>query len=309
MKSGYDQFFKTARKVAGTADRNESKLRLDSKIKVPLEASARLESQRSAQALKGEVERQLRQKVHFKVPKKRKSSWKMALLSAAGVGISIWGIVHRDKIENLLQSVEISLLGAAQAETKPPDSKTAESKSSETKTAETNQSAKQAAKSSDEGADHQRKVGAEGVTPVEVSGDLSHLQKLVLRKKQLDDREIELARVEDEINKQKIEVEKRMKELEEMRTRISSILEERVKIDEQKADSLMQMYSNMKAPQAAKVFETMDEDLAVEILGRMKKKNAAEILNLLKPEKAQIISEKYAGYRRTPAATSGGDKH
>jgi flagellar motility protein MotE (MotC chaperone) len=34
----------------------------------------------------------------------------------------------------------------------------------------------------------------------------------------------------------------------------------------------------------------------------MKKKNAADIMNLLKPEKAQTISEKYAGYKRTPAS-------
>ncbi|MNL86247.1 hypothetical protein D3C87_2148790 [compost metagenome] len=54
----------------------------------------------------------------------------------------------------------------------------------------------------------------------------------------------------------------------------------------------------MKAPQAAKIFETMDEDLGVEILGRMKKKNAADIMNLLKPEKAQIFTEKFAGYKR-----------
>jgi len=54
----------------------------------------------------------------------------------------------------------------------------------------------------------------------------------------------------------------------------------------------------MKPAQAAKVFETMDEDLAVEILGKMKKKNAAEVMNLIKPEKAQVFSEKYAGYKR-----------
>ena len=54
----------------------------------------------------------------------------------------------------------------------------------------------------------------------------------------------------------------------------------------------------MKPQQAAKVFETMDEDLAVEIIGRMKRKPAAEILNLLKAEKAQVISEKYTGYKR-----------
>ncbi len=54
----------------------------------------------------------------------------------------------------------------------------------------------------------------------------------------------------------------------------------------------------MKPQQAAKVFESMDEDLAIEILGRMKKKPAAEILNLVKSEKAQVLSEKYAGYKR-----------
>jgi flagellar motility protein MotE (MotC chaperone) len=53
----------------------------------------------------------------------------------------------------------------------------------------------------------------------------------------------------------------------------------------------------MKPQQAAKVFETLDEDLVIEILGRMKKKNAADILNLVKPEKAQILAERYAGYR------------
>ncbi|WP_221932208.1 MotE family protein [Ectopseudomonas mendocina] len=100
-----------------------------------------------------------------------------------------------------------------------------------------------------------------------------------------------------------MELEKRLKELEEMRSKISGILEDRVKADDEKVDTLVQMYTNMKPPQAAKVFETMDEDLAIEILGRMKKKNAADIMNLLKPEKAQILSEMFAGYkRRAPAS-------
>ncbi len=89
------------------------------------------------------------------------------------------------------------------------------------------------------------------------------------------------------------------------------MLEDRVKVDDQKSRyGLVQMYSNMKAPQAAKVFETMDEDLAVEILGRMKKKNAADIMNLLKPEKAQVLSEMFAGYKRRspPAQNSTSEK-
>jgi flagellar motility protein MotE (MotC chaperone) len=60
----------------------------------------------------------------------------------------------------------------------------------------------------------------------------------------------------------------------------------------------------MKPQQAAKVFETIDEDLAVEVLTKMKKKSAADILNLLKADRAQSLSEKYAGYKRKPAAAA-----
>jgi flagellar motility protein MotE (MotC chaperone) len=107
-----------------------------------------------------------------------------------------------------------------------------------------------------------------------------------------------LNRIENELTAQKEELEKRMKELEKTRSNISSVLEEKVKADDQKIDTLVQMYSTMKPQQAAKVFETLDEDLSVEIISRMKKKNAAEILNLLKPEKAQMFSEKFAGYKK-----------
>lgn len=138
----------------------------------------------------------------------------------------------------------------------------------------------------------------------EPTGDeLNHLMKLVERKKELDSREEELNRVEAALGEQKAELQKRLNELEKMRGSISNLLENRVKADEQKLDTLVQFYSNMKPPQAAKIFETIDEDLAVQIIGRMKKKNAADILNLMKPEKAQMFTESFAGYKRKTAST------
>jgi len=79
------------------------------------------------------------------------------------------------------------------------------------------------------------------------------------------------------------------------------MLQDRVKTDATKIENLVQIYSNMKPNQAAKVFETMDEDLVIEILAKMKKKTAADVLNLMKAEKAQLFAERYAGYRM-PAA-------
>ncbi|MFN8847779.1 MAG: MotE family protein [Bdellovibrionales bacterium] len=157
-------------------------------------------------------------------------------------------------------------------------------------------------------ADKVEKKKTEEMRPTEpvlaepTGSELGHLTKLVERKKELDAREEELSRVEAELSEQKAALQRRLAELEQMRTNISSMLEDRVKADDQKIETLVQFYSNMKPPQAAKIFETIDEDLAVQILGRMKKKNAADILNLIKPEKAQMFTEKFAGYKRTTAS-------
>lgn len=140
---------------------------------------------------------------------------------------------------------------------------------------------------------------AEKIPTVEAKkvDDTDYLFKLSERKKQLDQREEELNKLAEKIEKQKVEIAEKLQKLEETRARISTALEEKIRDDDTKVDTLVQMYSNMKPQQAAKVFETLDEDLVIEILGRMKKKNAADILNLIAPEKAQVFAERYTGYR------------
>jgi len=135
--------------------------------------------------------------------------------------------------------------------------------------------------------------------PVEVKkiDDADYMFKLAERKKQLDERETDLNKLSEQIEKQKIEITEKLAKLEETRIKISNALQEKIKTDDGKVDTLVQMYTNMKPVQAAKVFETLDEDLVIEILGRMKKKSAADILNLIKPEKAQVFAERYTGYR------------
>lgn len=213
-------------------------------------------------------EEQLRKKFGMLPTKqnKRKSSWKIISISIVGIAIAIWGLENYEKIDLFISKIEVGLYSEASAKETSPDVKKTED--SKTPAAE----------------------------PVEMIQE-EHLVKLNERKKELDLKEEELKRIESELNEQKLALETKMKELEDMRRNISSVLEEQVKVDEQKIDNLVQMYTNMKAPQAAKIFETMDENLAVEILVKMKKKNAAEIMNLLKPEKAQVFSEKYAGFK------------
>ncbi len=208
---------------------------------------------------------------------KNKKSFPMTpIFSFAACILVVFLLIEKfDDIESYVSKIEIGL-GAAQAET-------ASAAAEVTPTAPVEAPVATISENKEDSADY--------------------LFKLAERKKELDVREEELNKKASEIVKQKLDIEAKLKQLEESREKIAGMLKERIATDSQKVDNLVQVYSNMKPIQAAKVFETMDEDLVIEILGRMKKKNAADILNLVKIEKAQKFSERYAGYR-VPAQTA-----
>lgn len=237
--------------------------------------NARQARQSESQVQKKSVAPMLSKKPDKRIRKNRASlSFGKLIGPIFGVVIALFGYLYFDKVESYLSKVEFYFLGSASAQEKT-DAPATGSIPAETAT-----------------------TSAKTETQSLKTESADHLSKLNDRKKELDAREEELNRMEAELVKQKEEMENRLKELDTMRGKISGILEDRVKIDEQRVENLVQMYSTMKAPQAAKIFETLDEDLAIEILSRMKKKNAADIMNLVKPEKAQLFSEKYAGYKR-----------
>lgn len=206
-----------------------------------------------------------------------------SFIMIAGSGLLF--LENFDSIELYLKRIEVGV-GTAQAVEVTKEAK----EKSESKTAD---SASQDMTSTS-GANTESKA-----LPIEAKkiDDADYLFKLADRKKQLDQREEELNKLAEQIEKQKNEISEKLIKLEETRIKISKTLEEKIKSDDGKVETLVQMYSNMKPAQVAKVFETLDEDLVIEILGRMKKKSAADILNLIKPEKAQIFAERYTGYR------------
>ncbi|MES3039294.1 MAG: hypothetical protein V4736_15405 [Bdellovibrionota bacterium] len=219
-------------------------------------------------------------------PKKKKKSGfsvKLVFLSVLGFSGALGGYLYVDQIEGFLKRFEIGFMGQAMAEdVKKPDAKPVDAAKAAEAAAKATEAAKEAEATS--------------------SGPDDHLQKLVDRQKELEAKEEELKKIEEELAVQKQELEKKLKDLEEVRGQISTVLNDRVQADSAKVDNLVQLYSNMRPQQAAKVFETLDEDLTVEVLGRMKKKNAAEIMNLMKADKAKVLSEKLAGYKRSPAS-------
>jgi flagellar motility protein MotE (MotC chaperone) len=266
MSNGYDQFFKKARQNAASGHPASNR-------SAP-KAAPKFSTQLHHTVTEQDIETHIKKKLGVKPKKKKKVSWKLAGLSFVGLIVTAIGFVNHDKVEQIVSSVEISLIGSAGAQTNTPPP---------------------AAKDKAPASINEAAMKTE---TIETKEELDHLSKLREKKKELDAREEEISRMEAEVQKQQADLEIKIRELKQTREEISKMLEDRVKSDDQKVETLVQMYSNMRPPQAAKIFETLDEDLAIDILGRMKKKNAADIMNLLKPEKAQTFSEKYAGYKR-----------
>ena len=265
MKSGYEQFFKTAQDVKRGAP------------PPPVQGKTR-------------QEQKIRQTLKMK-KKKTPFPWKATAILAASLGLAGFYLADPQAVENFVDRVQIRALGAADA---------AENQASAAKKTEGDGKA-QSAKEASQAKEKPEAAQAAGEHPIE-SGEANHFEKLKERKEALDLREKELGELEEELQKQKVELDKRISQLEEMRNQIAQILKDRVEIDQEKVNKLVDLYSNMKPKQAADVIASINEDLAVEVLAKMKKKSAAEIMNLLPSDKARVLSEKYTGYRRNHAS-------
>jgi len=108
-----------------------------------------------------------------------------------------------------------------------------------------------------------------------------------VRKKQeaLNRREQELRALEQEVNA-------KLEELHTLQAKLQDMLDEAKQVQDEKLKHLVDVYSNMKAKQAAQVLESLDEEIAVRILAGMRGRTAGEILSYVEAKKAARLSEK-----------------
>ena len=302
MGQGYDDFFKAARQSkapnAPPSTKPEFKIQ---KPKANPQAKKAGSDDRVAPRQRSFSENEIR--AQMKAPAKNKKSsfaskippFKASLLLAVLFGVLGFGYAQPEQVESWLQRIEILPMPIASA----ADEKAATAIPANGPKAAAEKSASKSEASANTAQTSEKGNSAVCIQPNEMSDeDLSHFKRLSERNKELDQREQELNALEEELHKQRDEVEARIVKLESIRGDISTVLKDRVEVDEERVKTLVEFYSNMKPKQAADIVANLNEDLAVEVLGKMKKKNAAEIMNLLPPEKARTISEKFTGYKR-----------
>ncbi len=275
MASGYDQHFKKVKQA---------------------------KKKRFSRFTRSDAEDELRKMLKVKTSVKSSGSFSYILigLAAVGLGLGCVGYSNPQVITDLLSHIQIGIFSQASAATtnspapasSPAAAPAATSAGVAANSAGANGGAGANPAASNPTSDSSQCAGTNKYTEEEIR----NFNTLNEREHQLDLREAELNKLEAELHKQKSEIEARIAKLDQIRADVANILKGRVATDEQKVNTLVDFYSNMKPQQAATIIGNLNEDLAVEVLGKMKKKNAAAIMNLLDPKKAEILSEKFTGY-------------
>ncbi len=108
----------------------------------------------------------------------------------------------------------------------------------------------------------------------------------------LQSREEELRRKEQSLQTLEKQIDEKLLRLQKLETNLTQLITQAEEIKDKKLRHLIDVYSNMKAQQAATVIETLNEDIAVKILAGMRGRQAGEVLTYVKAEKAARLTER-----------------
>lgn len=116
------------------------------------------------------------------------------------------------------------------------------------------------------------------------------LEKLAREGKRLGKKEKELQRRENELKILKVEVDKKIEQLKNLRKDLDEVLAKKDDMENEKVKQLSKIYQKRNPAGAAESLAAMDKDLAVSILAGMRDKYAGEILDNMEPEIAVAYS-------------------
>jgi flagellar motility protein MotE (MotC chaperone) len=130
----------------------------------------------------------------------------------------------------------------------------------------------------------------EPLKPTMSAGERAVLESLQQRRQELEARSRENEVRDSLLKATEKRLEQRMQELKEMESRLQGA--EKKKDDEEAAKfkSLVTMYENMKAKDAAKIFDRLDLRVLIEIANAMNPRRMADILGQMTPEAAERLT-------------------
>jgi flagellar motility protein MotE (MotC chaperone) len=110
------------------------------------------------------------------------------------------------------------------------------------------------------------------------------------RRQQIVEQEKALAAREALLLAAERELDAKLRELTGLRTEIEGLLKQQSDEEKARIASLVQVYENMKAKDAARVFNTLDMDVLLEVMSAMSERKIAPIMAEMNPERARAVT-------------------
>lgn len=132
------------------------------------------------------------------------------------------------------------------------------------------------------------------------------LERLSERRQELEQRARELDVRETLLREAEKRIETRTGELKDIESRISAASEKKEEADKARLKSLVTMYENMKAKEAARIFDRLDIKLATEVANLINPRRMSDIMAQMNPEAAERLTVELAnrGAASDPAASA-----
>lgn len=132
------------------------------------------------------------------------------------------------------------------------------------------------------------------------------LQRLQERRGELEARERELDMRESLLKATEKRLETRVEELKAVETRINETLQRKDEADAARFKSLVSMYENMKAKEAARIFDRLDLKILLDVTSQINPRRMSDILAQMSPDAAERLTVELANRlsgNKTAAAT------
>lgn len=110
------------------------------------------------------------------------------------------------------------------------------------------------------------------------------------RREQIVEQEKALAAREALLLAAERELDAKVRELTSLRTEIEGLLKQQSEEEKARIASLVLVYENMKAKDAARVFDSLDMDVLIEVMSAMSERKIAPIMAEMNPERARAVT-------------------
>ena len=125
-------------------------------------------------------------------------------------------------------------------------------------------------------------------------------EDLVAQRKRLEAREATLVQKEALLQAAEQELDRKYEELVALRGEIEQLLDKQSEEEDSRITSLVKIYENMKAKEAAEIFNTLDLDILVEVMSRMSERKVSPVLAAMNPERARTVTIMLAEQKQLP---------